>query len=245
MSYFMRACVACVTTMLIVTLSAVPATAQSDTLLQADAVWLPEIEDLYQSDTETPEWLVASGTEASKGTGAGEQLVVVRGLAGEGSQGALEVAIDRYLLPALQFDQQAETPWARNVAGREVRYHLQNADFIANRFEQAFYKSLEGERYDAFVREAILLDMNPQKIASLQRSVADAIHSHTRIRRVTIAVSCCVLITLLAACAIGYTILDRLTRGYYVSWLRLMTGVALLLSIGVTLHFTRTILSAL
>ena len=203
--------------------------------LEAESVWLPEVEELYHSDVEMPSWLNAPS-----------ELVVVRGLAGEGEQSAESVAIHKVVFPRLmEKNGQKWTKWEHSIAEREMRHWLENSNVIVNRFEQPFFKTVDDQQYAAFTREALLLDLSEQNMAALQRRTRNAIFGTRRHWRSTIGIAVGIVGSLLFACWFAFTVLDRITRGYYIGWLRLAAATTFLVSTGLAIHVMRIILRAL
>ena len=197
----------------------------ADDVLEAKSVWLPEVEELYKTDVEAPSWLNESSA-----------FVIVRGLAGDGPQSAISVAIRDSILPRLAKQHSAE---------RQVRFRLENSKIIVQRFEQPFYKMVDGERYEAFSREAILIDLSDENMTELTYRTQDAINGTSLLWKNTIGVAVGIVGTLFFACWIACSVLDRLTHGYYVGWLRLMAATTFLVSAGLIVHVARIILQSL
>lgn len=205
------------------------------TELEAKAVWLPEVEELYQSDVEVPSWLKAP-----------TELVVVRGVRGGGDESAVSVAVREIILPELMKRSSRDwTDWELMIAKREIQRWLKHSNTIVKRFEQPFYKTVDDQRYDAFTREALLLDLSEQNLLRLHRRVQKAIQGTTRHWRGTMGLSVGIVGFLFFACWFACAVLDRLTRGYYNGWLRLTAATAFLMSAGLAIHVTRIILRAL
>jgi len=204
--------------------------------LDAKSVWAPEVEVLYETESTAPPWLVDESSE----------LTVARGVAGSEEQSALSIAIREKLLPRLMEEQ--DSPWnehEQSVATAEIVRSLHDVGMILEQFEQPFYKTVEGERYEAFKREAILLDLSDENLDYLRRKTRRAVHENAFIRNNTRRASVGIVGTLFVVCWFAYWILDRLTKGYYVGLLRLMAATVFLISAGLTIHVARVILSTL
>lgn len=203
--------------------------------LNAKSVWLPEVESMYQSDTATPAWLESSSSE----------LTIVRGLVGSSSQRARAVAIRDVVLPKLFESRPNWGPWERTIAEREIGRWLEHSGCIVARFEQPFHKLVDGERYPAFTREAWQLDLADVKWDSVKRRVDYAVHRAQNRKRLTMSSSIVAVIVLFFGCWFVSSVLDRLTRGYYLGWLRLAAVTTFVVFAGLALHVTRVVLSTL
>lgn len=204
--------------------------------LDAKSVWAPEVEELYESEAATPDWLVEESSE----------LTVARGLAGNDKQSALSIAIREKILPRMLEEQ--DSPWnelQQSVATAEIVRRLHDSGMILGQFEQPFYKMVDGERYEAFTREAILLDLSDDNMAYLRRKAHNAVHENAFFRNNTQRASVGIVGALFVVCWLAYWILDRLTKGYYVGLLRLMAAMVFLISAGLTIHVARVVLSSL
>lgn len=204
--------------------------------LDAKSIWSPEVEEMYSFGDYAPSWVTEESSE----------LTVVRGVAGSEEQSALSIAIRDIILPRVV--ENLDSPWTdheKQVATAEIVRRLHKSDIILEAFEQPFYKDVDGEKYEAFSREAILCNFSDEKMAYLHRAAHRAVHDNAFMRRNTQRASLGIVGALFVFCWLAYWILDRLTRGYYVGLLRVMAAAVFLISAGLTVHVARVILSTL
>ena len=203
--------------------------------LQAEAIWLPEVEQMYQSDVSTPAWV----TEPS-------EFVVVRGLADGGDESPRALVIQDVILPRLnKLGIKDWSPWEREIAEREIGRWLERSQRVVKRFQQPFYKVVDGERYEVFTREAWLLDLPETDMNALRHRIGRAVHTASQRKRTTIGMAIATVAALFCVCWIVFGVLDRLTRGYYIGWLRLAAAATFLVSAGLAIHVTQVILQNL
>ena len=206
--------------------------ALANEVLRAQTVWSPEVETLYETDTPLPAWLTSP-----------TNMVVVKGVLDGGDQTAMGQAVNEVILPKLpKRSQENWTDRDLEIARREIRRWLQRPHRVAERFEQPFYKVIDGERFPAFTREAILLNLPEGELNSLAHHIHYRQHTLRRNRTVTLAVSMGIVAILFCTCWIVCGVLDRMTRGYYIGWLRVAAATTFVLSVGFTLQLTRWIL---
>ncbi len=204
--------------------------------LDAQSVWTPEVEELYEFQASGPSWLAEESSE----------LTVARGVKDSEQQSALSIAIRDLILPRMIEDRGSPlSEHEETVATAEIVRRLYDSEMILEEFEQPFYKVVDGERYEAFTREALLLDLSEGNLQYLYRKAGQAIKQNEFMRNNTQRASIGVVGTLFVLCWFAYWILDRLTKGYYVGLLRLMTATVFLVSAGLTIHVARVILSSL
>ena len=210
---------------------------RAETELRAASVWLAEVEEMYETQVKTPEWVNKPN-----------EFVVVRGIANGGSESARAIAIREVILPQLWGDDDVRRPrsaWEKHIAEREVSRWLDHSGNVVEQFEQPFSKTVDGEQYDVFVREAWLLDLSDANFDALKRRIQHSIQTTQRRKRYTLGTGIAIVCTMFFVSWFACAVLDRLTRGYYIGWLRLATTIFFLVSAGLAFQVTRIILGSL
>lgn len=204
-------------------------------------VWSPIVEQLGWSDIRPHSlrkpWLASP-------PGLGPDQVVVKGVAGSG-QSAASRAVDEQLLPRLATRMELKAPWQRRIATRRIQHELQRGPLIVDRFEQTFLKTVEGDQYEVFTRDAVLLDLSPENMRNLGRHVHRDLRRGGQVRTGALAFAAIVISIGAVVCWIGTTFLDRVTQGYYVWPIRLTAAVIMLGTLGTAAGITFSILQTL
>ncbi len=134
--------------------------------------------------------------------------------------------------------------WVKKfVRDRLVRDIVDNS-IVADRFQQTFHKTIDGEDHVVMVREAILLDVSDDKIEQLANPMLRQL-KRVRERRMGALALCGggILVSLVVG-LIGYIVLNMITRGYYVWKLRAATATFWLVSMTLAARIASAILSA-
>ena len=98
---------------------------------------------------------------------------------------------------------------------------------------------------EAFTREALLLDVSQGNLARLVSPIRRDLHRRESVRLGTLTVASVVIGIICMTCWIGSRFFNRVTQGYYVWPIRLVTAAVLLTSFGLAAGMTFSILRAL
>ena len=206
-------------------------------LLGSDTVWSAAVEELDWSEVRPAEadksWLESDYSE--------QNFEVVRGVKGF----VLDKAVAEHILPRIENRLRIHSDQERQTAIRRIKHELRRTPIIVDRFEQTFYKSVGDEQIEAFTREAILLDVSKSNLSKIARPVRWEVHHSNRIRRGALTFFVVVISIVCLVCWMLYRFFNRITQGYYVWPIRLVTAMVLLGSFSLAAGITLTILRAL
>ena len=206
-------------------------------LLSSDTVWSAAAEELEWSEVRPAEvdksWLESDYSD--------QNFEVVRGVKGT----VIDKAIADHILPKIESRLRIDSDWERETAIRRIKHELRRTPIIVDRFEQTFYKSVGDESIEAFTREALLLDVSKENLAKIARPVRREVHHSNHIRRGALTFFVVVITIVCLICWMLYRFFNRITRGYYVWPIRLVTAMILLGSFSMAAGITLTILRAL
>lgn len=216
----------------------------ADTKIAPESVWDNDIEQLYQTDVELPEWLSDSAEQENSPDDS--EILVIKGLSGSAAtSSAMSIAIREHLLPEIK-KSLGHHRWSQrdsDVAEQRAELWLREGRII-ERFEQPFYKDIDGEQYPAFTREAIKIDYSKQGLRELKDSVFQSMRKIDRLRKGIVWGASGITGAVLFLCILVYIVLDRLTRGFYAVRFRLMTSAVFLMSAGLIFYVARAMLNA-
>ena len=205
--------------------------------LDAETCWAPEVAELDWSEIQPAEidksWLHEDYDE--------QGFVVVRGVSGK----TIDKAIEEHILPVVRQKVRLKNPRQLRTAARRIEHELKRRSIVVDRFQQTFYKQVGDERIEAFTREAVLLDLSKDKMSRLIRPVRWEVHQSQKIRQGTLVVFVGVIAFVGFVCWLFSRFFNRLTRGYYVWPVRLVTATVLLGSFCLAAGITFSILRAL
>lgn len=176
---------------------------------------------------------------------AKEDRVVVRGTSP--AESAISIAAQKHVLPrVLKHPRLRSTSrWERRIAEKRVRERLNKSPMIEDRFRQTFYKVIDDERHEAFSREALLLNLSKRNVNEIAQSVHRDVRRGRQIRSEAIGFSSAAVFVTFVLCWIGYTFFNRVTQGYYVWPIRLVTTGVLLATVTLAAGITISILNSL
>lgn len=211
--------------------------------LDASAAWHSEVENLKWSkvtpalDSDARKNWVVDGYEPKP------DQVVVKGVTD--SRPALERAINEHILPKVERSASIGSAWDRQLARRRIEKELERVDVVVDQFSQTFYRQVGSDEIEVFTREAVLLDLADAKLEPIVRGVRRDLNRGKRFRSeafgffgISMSVACLV-------CVFASRFLNRVTRGYYVWPIRLVTGLAFLSCLGLTAGIAFSILRAI
>lgn len=183
------------------------------------------------------DWLDDSTPEADR--------TIVRGLPSGSHPDVIDTAIQTEILPRImetgniRMDRQWQ---AYQVRARLRRELLHESNTIVDRFEQKFYKLIDGERHLAVAREAILIDTSEANMKELARSVSRDLRHGREMRKRVLTVAIAFILGMLFFVWLVHGLLDRLTQGYFAWPLRLVSAAVLLISCGLAAKIAYTML---
>ena len=173
-----------------------------------------------------------------------DEFVVVRGTSPADS--AIIVGARKHVLPRILEHPRLRSvsKWERRIAEKAVRKGLNRSPIIEDRFRQTFYKTINDERHEAFSREALLLNLSKKNVDEIAHAVHRDVRRGRRIRSEAIGFSSVAVFVTCVLCWIGYTFFNRVTQGYYVWPIRLVTTGVLLLTVTLAAGITIAILNS-
>lgn len=206
-------------------------------LLGSETVWSTAVEELDWSEVQPAEvdksWLESDYSD--------QNFEVVRGVKGA----VIDKAITDHILPRIENRLHIRNDRERQTAIRRIKHELRRTPIIVDRFEQTFYKSVGDDPIEAFTREAILLDVSKENLSKIARPVRREVHHSSHIRRGALTFFIVVISIVCLVCWMLYRFFNRITQGYYVWPIRLVTAMILLGSFSLAAGITLTILRAL
>ena len=158
--------------------------------------------------------------------------VAVHGLAQqpgtEASEAVFSKAVQQELLPRVlaraERRVRSQSAWAKQLAKDQLIRDMADSPAIVDRFRQTFHKSIDGTNHVVMVREALLLDVSDDRISQLAEPVVRQVRK-VRGRRIgAMAVGGGSMLASLILGLLGYSVLNWITRGYYVWRLRAATA---------------------
>ncbi len=214
----------------------------ADTTLTADVVWRSNVGELEWSRVQPALTTVAEKTWLTDDYDFDStDHVVVKGVAG--SQPAMRRAVNEHILPLIENHVEIKSVWDRQLARRRIQRELARVDdIVLDNFSQTFYRQAGDEEIEVFTREALLLDLSLSIMAPIAHDIQRDLHRVHRVRSDAFGFGGIAMIAVFVVCWIASRFLNRVTRGYYVWPIRVVTGLVVLSSLGLTAGIAVSIL---
>lgn len=220
-----------------------PPSVSSSSSLDADAVWQAEVVELAWSKVVPALETVSEKTWLADDYQLDGDRVVVKGVAG--SQPAMRRAVNDYILPRVEQEVRIKSIWDRQVARQRIYRELERIEIVVDEFSQTFYRQVGDEEVEVFTREAVLLNLSDSNIEPIVHDIRHDLRRVQRVRSEAIGFVGIAMTVAFIVCWIASRFLNRVTRGYYVWPIRLVTGLVLLSSLGLTAGIAFSILRAI